>query len=435
MFRLICFILGICSSLPAICLPVFTQIDVSAGLSDNQVQHILQLPDGRMVFTTRGNINLYDGSRFRYIHKTDKHVYELPDYHGAYHVYAGKNDWLWVKDWNKLWCLDLKHERYVENLDLLFEDWGVPDKVTDLFIDSQQGIWPVTAKGVWNLRNQTYLRLPSDKGLLQDVDIQQNRLYLFFHTGEVIGYDLSTHRILCRKSAYPPEEQKAFRLSSLVVQGPDRKFYQLRNGNLGGCFVFDPQTQSWEKLMQVPYTLHTLIVPSSEQVYITCGKGIWQLDLPTRQHTYLPTLQLADGKQLHTTINTIYQDAQKGLWLGTYNQGLFYAHTQRFKFTSSAGFPKTVQDSVLGSRPHRPSSFRGKAYTDVYTDSRGWTWAGSPDGLHLFQSEHHPLAFFIRKTDWSTTSFTPLQKIIIRVSGFPLVTASHTSRPPTPLLL
>ena len=44
----------------------FTRIDASDGLSDNSVQHILQLPDGRLAVTTAGNINLYDGSQFKY---------------------------------------------------------------------------------------------------------------------------------------------------------------------------------------------------------------------------------------------------------------------------------------------------------------------------------------------------------------------------------
>ena len=34
---------------------LFTTINASQGLSDNQIRYILQLPDGRMVFTTSGN--------------------------------------------------------------------------------------------------------------------------------------------------------------------------------------------------------------------------------------------------------------------------------------------------------------------------------------------------------------------------------------------
>lgn len=110
---------------------VFTRLQASDGLSDNQVQHILQLPDGRMVFTTRGNINLYDGMRFHYIHRNDSDVYTLDHYRGAYHVYVGDHDRLWVKDFRRMWCLDLRHERYLKHPEKVFRDMGLKETVTD----------------------------------------------------------------------------------------------------------------------------------------------------------------------------------------------------------------------------------------------------------------------------------------------------------------
>ena len=59
---------------------LFTTINASQGLSDNQIRYILQLPDGRMVFTTSGNVNLYDGVHFSYLHRTTEYVYPLNQY-------------------------------------------------------------------------------------------------------------------------------------------------------------------------------------------------------------------------------------------------------------------------------------------------------------------------------------------------------------------
>ena len=41
---------------------VFTPLDASQGLSGNKVRNISQLPDGRMMITTEGQINIYDGT-------------------------------------------------------------------------------------------------------------------------------------------------------------------------------------------------------------------------------------------------------------------------------------------------------------------------------------------------------------------------------------
>ena len=65
-------VLTICTVKAQISDMAFTRMDASDGLNDNRVQHIMQLPDGRMAVTTRGNINLYDGAQFRYIHGSER---------------------------------------------------------------------------------------------------------------------------------------------------------------------------------------------------------------------------------------------------------------------------------------------------------------------------------------------------------------------------
>ena len=162
---LICFL----ACLPANALPyVFSRLDASDGLSDNQVQHILQLPDGRMVFTTLGNINLYDGMRFHYIHRNDSDVYAIDGYHGHYHVYVGDHERLWVKDYGKAWCLDLRHERYLKQPEQVFSETGIREKVNDLFVDSEKGLWLVSSKGIWETRKKRYILLPKDAGELRE---------------------------------------------------------------------------------------------------------------------------------------------------------------------------------------------------------------------------------------------------------------------------
>ena len=37
---------------------LFSRITAEDGLCDNQVLHVMQLPDERMLFTTQGNINI-----------------------------------------------------------------------------------------------------------------------------------------------------------------------------------------------------------------------------------------------------------------------------------------------------------------------------------------------------------------------------------------
>ena len=352
----ICFL----ACLPANALPyVFSRLDASDGLSDNQVQHILQLPDGRMVFTTLGNINLYDGMRFHYIHRNDSDVYAIDGYHGHYHVYVGDHERLWVKDYGKAWCLDLRHERYLKQPEQVFSETGIREKVNDLFVDSEKGLWLVSSKGIWETRKKRYLLLPKDAGELQDVEVSDGRIYLFSSSGEVLCYSQNQGKLLYRATAYPESEHANYGRTSLVVKGPDGNFYQVRSG-----------------------------MKSPQMAYISSLNGIWAINLANGKAHFQSSLRTTDGKQLQTDLNTIYQDRQQGIWLGTGNRGILYTHPERFKFISTATQEELpFEDSLKTAtrqRARRPPIFKEQQYNDVHTDRHGRTWAGTPDGLRLF---------------------------------------------------
>ncbi len=99
---------------------LFTSINTAQGLSDNQIRYILQLPDGRMVFTTNGNVNLYDGVHFSYLHRTAEDISPLKQYEGCYRIYQCGDSLLWIKDYHKLMCIDLHQEKYIPHLDSYF---------------------------------------------------------------------------------------------------------------------------------------------------------------------------------------------------------------------------------------------------------------------------------------------------------------------------
>ncbi len=412
---------------------VFTPVDVSQGLSDNQIRYILQVPDGRMVFTTSGSVNLYDGTRFTYLHRAAEHLYPLSGYKGFYHIYLSGDSLLWIKDWSKLMCVDLRQEKYKTNLDIYFQHKGVKDTILDFFMDATNRMWLLTPKGLLQPESSQFLDVSLHKGTLQDLMSEGPHLYLFYSTGAVICYDLRNGKQLYESMAYPPAEIPSFERTSLVVEGHDG-FYQLRNGKKGGFFHFDPQRRTWRKLLETEYGLNTLLVTPAGEAYISCTRGIWTINPKTGSQNNQPTLRTTGGDVINTEISTLFYDTQGGLWVGTLNRGLLYYHPARHKFAyissssfaqttekeitvqafsedkrgniflrsqsdyfqylpqethkklkpvSSEGLPKEVQ-SLLNPRRNRPL-FQGQSYTALCTDHRGWTWAGTSDGLMLFK--------------------------------------------------
>ena len=111
---------------------VFSPLDTSDGLSSNCVLHILELPDGRIAATTPQSIDVWDGHRFQIIPKDTLSSTPLPGYQGAYHVYADKNNRLWVKDYRKIWCYD-KQLQFIPDC--------LPDSADDVFVDDQGDVF------------------------------------------------------------------------------------------------------------------------------------------------------------------------------------------------------------------------------------------------------------------------------------------------------
>ncbi|MFD2287833.1 helix-turn-helix domain-containing protein [Pedobacter petrophilus] len=412
---------------------VFSPIDVMQGLSDNQIRYILQLPDGRMVFKTSGNINIYDGARFRYIHQGIQSIYPLGTYKGHYRIYQSDDARLWIKDDHKLMCVDLRTEKYITNLNLYFKKKGFKRSVDDIFLDARQRLWILAANRLSTIDQRISLQIPATEGELQDLTSEKDSLYLFYNTGKVVCYDLKSKKKLYSAAAYPADQQKVFKSTSLVVKAKDG-FYQLRNGSMGGCFFFDIQKRGWKKIMETHYALNTLVVDTNGRVAISSAKGIWIIDGYGREQRYFPTLKKADGGTLNTEVSTIFYDKQGGLWLGTLNQGLFYYHQTRYLFTNigrqyfstsltsdvivqafaqdDAGYiyiqsqsgiyqyhpahkngiklkpvdfhaiPGVILDQL--NQNHSASSFFGDNQTSKLTDIRGWVWTGTYDGLKVF---------------------------------------------------
>lgn len=419
---------------------VFTPIDVSHGLSDNQVRYILQLHDGRMVFTTSGNLNLYDGAHFKYIHRTDAHIYPLKSYDGFYRVYQQGDSLLWIKDWHKIMCVNLRQEKYRSNLDSCFKTLGIHKPVEDLFIDAEQRIWTLNAGKLWRSDNAKELDITGNQGNLQDLAADKNNLYLFYNSGEVVCYDLHTGKKLYNKAAYPVNEQASFKNTSLVVKGAEG-FYQLRNGSKGALFYFDTKKLTWEKILETGYSLNTLVV-KEEVAYVSCTNGFWTINRATGKKEYLPVLKTVDGNTIDTEISTLFYDRQGGFWLGTLNQGLLYFHPSRYKlaYIGRSYFPAaiprdlTVQafaedekgniyvkagsqiyqyHTIAGNKSLTPitpvslskavldklnqtsgASFGMETFTTVHTDKRGWKWAGTEDGLKLFKPGEPEKVFY-----------------------------------------
>ena len=294
-------------------MPSFDRLTTSDGLYSNNIMHIIELADGRMVITNHSCVNIYDGSSIKQHHADSPEIYHLDNYKGYYHVYADENDRLWVKNTGTVWCMDLSSGKIIQ-LDHII--------MTDLFVDNSHKLWIVNDTVVDNR-----IRFEREWGELQDLECDSLCLYLFFSSSKLACYDKQTSELKYITQPYDTAEAKYYDKTSLVVCGKDRCFYQLRCGEDRYVFLkFNPSTREWSTVFETNTgAFHTLCIPNEELALISCPQGLWEINLETGGMTLRSEFMTTDGDTIKTGFNTVFCDHLGRLWLGTYNEGVLYA--------------------------------------------------------------------------------------------------------------
>ena len=320
----------------------FSPIDVNSGLSDNQVRNVAQLKDGRMVITTQGQVNVYDGSGFKYLHYTDKNSMPLSGYSGFHHDYVAGNGYLWLKNDHRLFAIDIRKDQFISDPAILLRSWGFNMPLSDFFMDQQHSLWLITKNDdLYYLpegqhKTQLFLKgiskLTGSSDQIHDLVLQHQQLYLFLRSGMLICLDLKTKKEIYRRRSPASNQSAKYTYTSFVMAGP-KHFYQLRNGVEGGLLLcYDLEKRSWKTVMQTSYWLNYISTDEAGNKWVACKEGMWLFNADLSKKRFIAKLKLVDGQAIVTEVSTILHDRQAGMWLGTLNRGLLYYHPDRFKF-------------------------------------------------------------------------------------------------------
>lgn len=285
------------------------------GLSSNCVLQTMQLHDGRMVIVTDKAVDVYDGHRIQSVAIDTTQWVSVPAYTGATHLFADRHDRLWMKQWQRLYCLHLPTMRWVKE-----KAWTA----SDFFITENGDIWLQHKQELHSPTTHRRLRLPPEAGNLQDVVSFADSIYTFFSTGQIAVYQ-KDGKMIYQSEAYDEKQRCMYASTSLVVRGADHCFYQVRTGK-GGAILqsFNPRTHQWHQLLTSPKWMHTLTPTPTGMLYLTTPDGYLRINPATGETESFKELRLPDGTTLTTGINTVWLDREGGIWLGTYTGGLLY---------------------------------------------------------------------------------------------------------------
>lgn len=366
---------------------VFQAYNASHGLADNSAQTIRCATSGRLVITTMGQINFFDGNRFTFIDSEKENMYPLPRYSGNYHVYVDKYHHMWLKNTHTVTCVDLLTEMFVNSVEEVFREFGIDEVVEDFFVDGNGVAYLLTNKGLYSVDSKQYYKV-REKCNLQDLETYKGKyLLLFYETGEVDVIELSTGTSVYTAKAYEGADVQKYNRSSVLYKD-ENIFYQIRNGSKEAVLqAFDITRWEWRRLLETPYHLNNIDKKGS-LIYLPCEYGYWVYDLSLERATQIDELRMFNGRSLKTDVNALCFDRQGGMWIGTEKWGLLYSRPNNPPFTAYTwDQPEALKyDAMLANVPSY-RTFKGKTINSLLKDSRGWIWVGTSSGLHLYQKE------------------------------------------------
>ena len=351
---------------------VFQAYNASNGLADNSAQTIRCATSGRLVITTMGQINFFDGNRFSFIDPSKEDMYTLPSYSGNYHVYVDKYHHLWLKNTHTITCVDLLTEMFVSSVKDVFREFGITDEVKDFFVDADGIAYLLTNKGLYSVESKRYFKV-REKWNLQDLETYQGKyLLLFYETGVVDILELSTGSTVNSCKAYNEEKAQIYNRSSVLYKD-DYMFYQIRNGNKGAILQsFNVGKWEWKTLMETPYHLNNL-EKRGNLLYIPCEYGYWVVDVESGRAGQVDELRMMNGRMINTDVNSLCFDRQGGLWIGTEKWGLLYSRPSNPPFIAYTwDQPEAMKYDAIMANISAYRTFKGKTVNALLKDSRGW---------------------------------------------------------------
>lgn len=363
---------------------VFIAYDASNGLADNSVQIARCTKTGRVLLSTIGHVNFFDGASFYHIDPKQDGSKSLPHYKGDYQLFFDKFHHLWGKHNGRMTCIDLLTERYLYNVDDALKSIQENPDIDDFFGDGECNMWFLRGKYLSSSELGKKFQIHATAAL-QDVDLYNNRLLMMFHAdGSVAVYDYKTSKYLYRDEAFSTDNDRQRFMKSGILCLIGHQYFQIRNGSQSAVLMrYDIEKRNWERLMETPFQMKDLY-PMGENIYIASERGYLIYNIQTGDIKHYETIRLTKGRTMIPNINSLTFDRQGGLWLGTAKRGLLYSKAFPSPFKTYQNTDPEAQeyikklDQMTVSDPHLPYRVNCE-----YRDSRGWKWTGTYNGLEV----------------------------------------------------
>ncbi|AXY75674.1 hybrid sensor histidine kinase/response regulator [Paraflavitalea soli] len=363
----------------------FSRIDISQGLSNNQVNNIFRDSKGFMWFGTMAGLNRYDGYHFTIFRHN---LYDSSTISDDYivRIFEGPDNTIWILNRVGLNVFDPLTEKFNRNASAALARYALPPAtVTNILRDSKGNFWFIMAgAGLYKYESTTRktsrIYQPVGTGATQvgPVDLREDTrgdLWVVFNNGEIEKMDGRTGAVTFKTSVLATAMRRELYNYSLYVDA-DNELWLYVSNDARGVFRYDPASGAFQHIIgeEGSFRLNNNIVNGLLQdnkgnIWVcTDHGGINILNKKKWTSQYLMAND-DDPKSLsQNSIITAYKDKAGVIWLGTFKKGINYYRERTVSFPLFA---------------HQPSDGNSLPYNDVnkfVEDAAGNLWIGTNGG-------------------------------------------------------
>ncbi|WP_290710342.1 two-component regulator propeller domain-containing protein, partial [Flavihumibacter sp. CACIAM 22H1] len=365
----------------------FSQLDISNGLSNNQVNCIFKDARGFMWFGTMSGLNRYDGYSFKTYKHSDQDSTTIMDDHVS-HIYEGPEKKIWVRTQSTWNIYDVSTEKVTRRSDLylLSKDLPIDGLVSILkhekdyyFVYADAGIYQYSETGKVKQLKQTRIEKGAPNPITSAALDSKNYLWLVRYNGLLEKYDTEQDKKLVQTQILQNQPVRFYQGLSLFIDKQDEIWIYQRSSTLG-VFHYNPARNSIRFLNEhsAPLALSSNTItgiaqdPEGKIWIITDHGGVNIINQERNKVDVLKTKEGDPSSIAENALYAVYPDNLGIMWLGTYKKGISFYDRNRLQFPLVK---------------HRSSDKNSLPFEDINSfveDKAGNLWIGSNGGGLLY---------------------------------------------------
>ena len=345
----------------------FNHLTNRDGLSNGQVNAILQDNKGFIWFGTQSGLDRYDGFRFKNFFNKSLDMSSLPN-NSVDEVMQDAIGNLWIHTGVGYCIYQYQNERFDRNPEKWLKSVGIDGSPKKVFVDSNKNLWLVMyGKGCYFLNCKTFkhrffsfkeMRLPDQKEV-NSITEQNGTVILSFRNGTLCRIDGLRGKVLWTNCylthTYHLKEEGAY-----TFVDHQNNYWVLSDSYV---YVYSSVRKKWYEGMDAFVKSQGIVMPTSNRILVrdiakgkdgrlwiaTDHEGLFILDYAKRSCKQYVKRDLPYSL-MDNSLQRIYIDRDGAVWIGTYKNGISYYSPSSKKFaTIDLGDICTITQDKLGN--------------------------------------------------------------------------------------